>query len=344
MTDAECTAILQWALPRLGRRWAGFRKVRRLVAKRLGRRLRVLALADLDAYRGWLEAHPQEWAELDAQRASLGRRPFALVDANQESGTWSVGLRLRKAATNLSVTAPIGDNRCAHHIRTADGGLPSKWATRPACPTPPPLPLARYAILIDGGFVARKLGTATAPMSAKVLHEFTERLRADPLLVAERLHRIYYYDATPLTGKQRKPLKGEEVDFSSHPRAVRQRQLYEELSRYPYVAIRSGECTFGGWAVQPNKLKANAESVQIAAGDLRPLINQKGVDMRIGMDIAALTLKKLVEIIVLVTGDSDFVPAMKFARREGAQLFLAPMGHGIREAMFEHSDLVLNVK
>jgi len=66
MTDAECTAFLQWALPRLGRRWAGFRKVRRLVAKRLGRRLRALGLADLDAYRGWLQTHPEEWAELDA--------------------------------------------------------------------------------------------------------------------------------------------------------------------------------------------------------------------------------------------------------------------------------------
>jgi hypothetical protein len=64
MTDAECTAFLQWALPRLGRRWAGFRKARRRVAKRPGRRLR--ALADLDAYRRWLEAHPDEWAELDA--------------------------------------------------------------------------------------------------------------------------------------------------------------------------------------------------------------------------------------------------------------------------------------
>ena len=40
--------------------------------------------------------------------------------------------------------------------------------------------------------------------------------------------------------------------------------------------------------------------------------------MRVGLDIASLTLKKQVEVIVLVTGDSDFVPAMKFARREGA--------------------------
>ncbi len=66
MKDAENTAFLQWALPRLGRRWAGYRKVRRLVGKRLDRRLRLLALPDLAAYRTWLEAHPQEWPELDA--------------------------------------------------------------------------------------------------------------------------------------------------------------------------------------------------------------------------------------------------------------------------------------
>lgn len=66
MTGTECTAFLQWALPRLGRRWAGYRKVWRLVAKRLGRRLRALGLADLEDYHRWLESHPQEWADLDA--------------------------------------------------------------------------------------------------------------------------------------------------------------------------------------------------------------------------------------------------------------------------------------
>jgi chemotaxis protein methyltransferase CheR len=66
MTDAECTAFLQWALPQLGRRWPGYRKVRRLVAKRLGRRLRELGLADIDAYRRRLEAQPAEWTALDA--------------------------------------------------------------------------------------------------------------------------------------------------------------------------------------------------------------------------------------------------------------------------------------
>ena len=63
--------------------------------------------------------------------------------------------------------------------------------------------------------------------------------------------------------------------------------------------------------------------------------------MRVGLDIASLTLKKQVDIIVLVTGDSDFIPAMKFARREGTQLFLVTLGHNVVDEMREHADLLL---
>jgi uncharacterized LabA/DUF88 family protein len=56
-----------------------------------------------------------------------------------------------------------------------------------------------------------------------------------------------------------------------------------------------------------------------------------------------LCLKRHVEVVVLVTGDSDFVPAMKFARREGLQLFLVTFGHSVRDAMREHCDLLLDI-
>lgn len=65
--------------------------------------------------------------------------------------------------------------------------------------------------------------------------------------------------------------------------------------------------------------------------------------MRLGLDIAALALKSHVEAIVLVAGDSDFVPAMKFARREGVQVMLAPLEHHVRKDMIEHSDLLLQI-
>ncbi|HVA30580.1 MAG TPA: protein-glutamate O-methyltransferase CheR [Gaiellaceae bacterium] len=65
VVDTECVSFLQWALPRLRLSWAGFRKVRRQVCKRIERRRRALELPDLDAYRVYLEAHPAEWRVLD---------------------------------------------------------------------------------------------------------------------------------------------------------------------------------------------------------------------------------------------------------------------------------------
>lgn len=65
MTDAECVAFLQWALPRLGRRWKGYRKVRRRVCRPIWRRVGDLGLASLDDYRTYLERNPDEWPELD---------------------------------------------------------------------------------------------------------------------------------------------------------------------------------------------------------------------------------------------------------------------------------------
>ncbi len=65
MTDRECVAFLQAVLPCLGLRWLGFRKVHKLVCKRLGRRLKELGLPGLSAYREFLERESSEWANLD---------------------------------------------------------------------------------------------------------------------------------------------------------------------------------------------------------------------------------------------------------------------------------------
>ena len=65
MHDDACVRFLQWALPKLRMRWPGFRKVRQQVCKRLQRRVNELGLADIDAYRGYLKAHDDEWPVLD---------------------------------------------------------------------------------------------------------------------------------------------------------------------------------------------------------------------------------------------------------------------------------------
>ncbi len=82
---------------------------------------------------------------------------------------------------------------------------------------------------------------------------------------------------------------------------------------------------------------------QITAMDLTETdftldIIQKGVDMRIGLDIASMAYKKQVDRIVLIAGDSDFVPAAKHARREGIDFILDPLWQKIKPSLMEHID------
>lgn len=60
MHDQQCVRFLQEWLPQLGLRWAGYRKVRRTVCKRVARRLRALGLPDAVAYGRYLAEHPEE--------------------------------------------------------------------------------------------------------------------------------------------------------------------------------------------------------------------------------------------------------------------------------------------
>ena len=80
----------------------------------------------------------------------------------------------------------------------------------------------------------------------------------------------------------------------------------------------------------------------LEANDLIPNISQKGVDLRMGLDIARISLQKLAEIVVVASGDSDLIPAFKFARREGMQVYLHRMDHGVRRDLKAHADIVIN--
>lgn len=73
MKDNKYVLLLQECLPRLRLRWQGFRKVRRMVFKRINRRLKELGLPNLDAYRLYLNTHTAEWPMLD----SLCRIPIS---------------------------------------------------------------------------------------------------------------------------------------------------------------------------------------------------------------------------------------------------------------------------
>jgi chemotaxis protein methyltransferase CheR len=124
MKDAECVRFLQWALPRMRMRWRGFRKVRRQVGKRLGRRLDELGLKDLDAYRARLDADAGEWKVLDRlcripiSRFYRDRAVFdhlfqevlpALAQRHGEVACWSAGCASGEEPYTLSIAARVLD-------------------------------------------------------------------------------------------------------------------------------------------------------------------------------------------------------------------------------------------
>lgn len=56
------------------------------------------------------------------------------------------------------------------------------------------------------------------------------------------------------------------------------------------------------------------------------------------MDITTLAYEKLVDVIVLVAGDSDFVPAAKHARIKGIDFILDPLRQNVTPSLSEHID------
>lgn len=91
---------------------------------------------------------------------------------------------------------------------------------------------------------------------------------------------------------------------------------------------------------QPQKMLLNGSlsADDLSDDDFVPALRQKGVDMRIGLDIASITLKRQADVIILVSGDSDFIPAAKLARREGMQFILDPLWQSVSPDLSEHID------
>lgn len=60
--------------------------------------------------------------------------------------------------------------------------------------------------------------------------------------------------------------------------------------------------------------------------------------MRIGLDVASLAYGGYVDQIVLIAGDSDFIPVAKMARKHGIDFILDPMKQFIKPKLSEHID------
>lgn len=199
-----------------------------------------------------------------------------------------------------------------------------------------------YAVFLDAGFLKVKLRRPGGPpVTSQQIKELVDEVGQHSYLSPLRLHRAYFYDARPLEEEVTRP-DGTTEDLARTPLARINKGLHKAIEELPFFSLRFGELSYQGWKFNIKKGRTREFPVTLnTARDLKLDVAQKGVDMRIGLDMASLTLKQHVKVIALVTGDSDFVPAMKFARREGSQVLLFTLGHGIKPALAEHADLVV---
>lgn len=205
----------------------------------------------------------------------------------------------------------------------------------------------KTAILVDGGFYrkrARQLwGEKTPAETADGLFTYCKRHLSEHGRKHD-LYRIFYYDCPPIEKQLYHPLLQRTTDLSRTPQSKWMKAFLEDLKQKRKVALRLGilddnnsECQIR-YDVLKKLCAGKIQISDLSEADFQPNIKQKGVDMKIGVDIASLAYKKQVDQIVLIAGDSDFVPAAKLARREGVDFVLDSLNAPIKEELFEHID------
>ncbi len=215
--------------------------------------------------------------------------------------------------------------------------------------------MGKTAILVDGAFFLKRALKIFGPLepedlAKKLFYYSCKHLRAHNYHssydkpIRDELYRIFYYDCPPLNKKLHHPITKVAIDFNTSDKATWRKDFLQELTHRRKVALRLGKVDEinTNWVIKPS-LTNKIINGKIAVADLKEddvilITKQKGVDMRIGIDIASLAYKKQVDRIVLIAGDSDFVPAAKLARREGVDFVLDPMWAPIKPDLFEHID------
>lgn len=209
--------------------------------------------------------------------------------------------------------------------------------------------MTRTAILVDGGFYRKRAaflwGKRTALERAQEMTAYCmAHLRDKDGQEQRHLYRIFYYDCEPIGRRSvYHPLTKKNVDLDKSDTYVWTMEFLNELRRTRKVALRLGTLSAqASYNLRPEvtkKLLAGSITLDsLTEKDFVFNAQQKGVDMRIGVDIASLAYKHQVDQIILIAGDSDFVPAAKLARREGVDFILDPMWLEIKGELFEHID------
>ena len=209
--------------------------------------------------------------------------------------------------------------------------------------------MTKTAIMVDGGFYRKRAGALWGDKSpelrAEELYRYVFRhIDKTDGPHARELYRVFYYDCPPVSKNVYHPLTMKSVNFGKDPMFGWANRFHDELRGKRKFALRMGRLSDNDLYFQLDrnvvkKLCSGKINIdEVAEDDFRITFKQKGVDMKLGLDISSLAYDGIVNQIILIAGDSDFVPAAKVARRKGIDFILDPMGHSINPDLMEHID------
>lgn len=148
----------------------------------------------------------------------------------------------------------------------------------------------RIALFIDGGYLDSVLlrhGKARINYSLLAAH----------MRDGKELLRAYYYHCLPYQSAT--PTEEERKEFG------RAEAFFRTLSRLDSFSVRKGKLAFRG-------INDKGE----------PVFEQKRVDVFLATDLVMHSTKRLITHAALLTGDSDFIPAVEIAQSEGVHVTL----------------------
>lgn len=106
-----------------------------------------------------------------------------------------------------------------------------------------------------------------------------------------------------------------------------QQRFFSALQRVPYTELRLGKLV-------------KRQTTCAACGDVRERHQEKGVDMRVGVDMLAGASKNLYDVAVLVSGDGDLVEAVKAVKDLGKHVEVAAFPRGRSDELAAAADVI----
>jgi hypothetical protein len=184
----------------------------------------------------------------------------------------------------------------------------------------------KTVLLIDAGYL-RKISykyNRGCQYNQEYIKKCIDDLKDDSLI------RALYYDCPRFSGTLILPISKTEKVFESN-------NFLDILAQEEFLAIRRGKLKFRGFILKKNTdLKK-----ELNDDDFEPVFMQKGVDMRIGLDIMTYSNDRLVDKIILITNDTDCIPAIKHARKCGISVSLVKYNNvNISPEILEHIDRI----